>query len=281
MNILSLQSSVTYGHVGNSAAVLPLQRMGFDVWPVNTVQFSNHTGHGQWTGEVFSPMHVRSILAGLSRMGVLNRCDAILSGYLGEAETGRALVETVQRIKSANPAALYLCDPVMGDDGGFYVRDGIPAMIADHAVPLADIITPNHFELRVLSGQEVDTPPKAVSAARTLLQRGPKLVIITGFETGRHVASLAVSRDGVWITETPRLFFPTPIHGTGDTLAALILGHRLSGAETPDILRRSVSGLYHALDLTRREGRNELALVASQDQLIRPPCLFPVRAWDA
>ena len=156
MNILSIQSSVAYGHVGNSAAVFPLQRMGLEVWPVNTVHFSNHTGYGQWRGSVLAAEDVVAIIRGIEDRGVLPDCDAVLSGYMGDASLGEVVVEAVGRIKRLNPKAVYCCDPVMGDAGrGFFVRPGIPEFIKEVAVPAADVITPNQFELEFLTGMEV------------------------------------------------------------------------------------------------------------------------------
>src|ERR671921_895732 len=156
LNILSIQSSVAYGHVGNSAAVFPLQRMGFEVWPVNTVHFSNHTGYGQWRGSVLAAEDVVAIIRGIEDRGVLPDCDAVLIGYMGDASLGEVVVGAAGRIKRLNPKAVYCCDPVMGDAGrGFFVRPGIPEFIKEVAVPAADVITPNQFELEFLTGMEV------------------------------------------------------------------------------------------------------------------------------
>ncbi len=152
MNILSIQSWVAYGHVGNAAAVFPLQRLGAEVWAINTVQFSNHPGYGQWTGQVFSAETIRDLIDGVAARGAFGRCDAVLSGYMGDPAIGREILRAAQLARAANPRALYCCDPVIGDDGNVYVRSGIAALMADAAVPEADILTPNMFELELLSG---------------------------------------------------------------------------------------------------------------------------------
>src|ERR1700732_3653711 len=153
MNILSIQSAVSYGHVGNSAAVFPLQRLGFEVWPVNTLQYSNHPGYGAFRGRVFEPAHVAEVITGIAERGVLGTCDAVLSGYLGDAATGEAVLDAVSRVKAANPAALYCCDPVIGDSGtGVYVRPGVAEFFQQRGLPAADIVTPNQFELEHLTG---------------------------------------------------------------------------------------------------------------------------------
>src|SRR5215218_6715128 len=158
MNILSIQSHVAYGHVGNAAATFPLQRIGIEVWPIHTVQFSNHTGYGAWTGRVFDAGLITELVQGIAQRGVLGQCDGVLSGYMGAADTGAAILDAVAQVKAANPAARYCCDPVIGDVGrGVFVRPGIPEFMRDHAVPAADIITPNQFELDYLSGIATDT----------------------------------------------------------------------------------------------------------------------------
>ena len=159
LNILSIQSSVAYGHVGNSAAVFPLQRLGIEVWPVITVHFSNHTGYGAWRGPVLGPDDIAEVLTGIEERGVLPSCNAVLSGYMGDAGLGRLIVDAAAKVKALNPQALYCCDPVMGDVGrGFFVRPGIPDFMRQTAVPAADIITPNQFELEFLTGHKTRAP---------------------------------------------------------------------------------------------------------------------------
>src|ERR1700754_3599978 len=159
MNILSIQSWVAYGHVGNAAAMFPMQRLGHEVFAVNTVQFSNHTGYGAWKGSVFTGDAVREVVTGIEDRGALARCDGVLSGYMGDASIGEAILDAVARVKAANPKALYCCDPVFGDVGrGIFVREGIADFMRERSVPAADIITPNHFELESLAGQAARTP---------------------------------------------------------------------------------------------------------------------------
>lgn len=178
--VISIQSHVAYGYVGNRAAVFPLQRLGCDAIAVNTVQFSNHTGYGEWTGQVFTAEHVADLMDGVAARGVLPTCDALLSGYMGDVGLGRVIVETAARLKAANPRAVYACDPVMGDVGrGFFVRPGLPEFIRDHAVPAADLMTPNQFELEYLTGRTVETLDDALAATAALRERGPRLVLVT------------------------------------------------------------------------------------------------------
>src|SRR6478735_1311327 len=158
VKILSIQSSVAYGHVGNSAAVFPLQRLGHEVWPVLTVHFSNHTGYGEWRGPLLAAEDVREVIAGIGDRGVLGEADAVLSGYQGDPAVGGIILDTVARVKELNPEAVYCCDPVMGDVGrGMFVRPGIPELMRDTVLPQADIVTPNHFELDFLAGRQTST----------------------------------------------------------------------------------------------------------------------------
>ena len=175
MRFVSIQSHVAYGHVGNASAVFPLQRLGIEVWPVHTVQFSNHTGYGQWTGRVFDGQAVEEIVDGIADRGVLPRCDAVLSGYLGSADTGLAVVGTVAKVRAANPEAVYCCDPVIGDVGrGVFVRPGIEEFMRDIAVPAADIVTPNHYELDLLSGLTTRSLESVKDAVAAVQAMGPR-----------------------------------------------------------------------------------------------------------
>src|SRR5436190_16062584 len=180
MNILSIQSWVAYGHVGNAAAVFPMQRLGHEVWAVNTVQFSNHPGYGAFRGQVFSADAVREAVAGIGDRGLLPSCDAVLSGYLGDAAIGEVVLDAAQRVKAANPNALYCCDPVIGDAGpGVYVREGIPEFMRTRAVPAADIVTPNLFELQLLAGQQGEPMRDIRAAIDAVHALGPRIVLVT------------------------------------------------------------------------------------------------------
>lgn len=277
MKILSFQSAVAYGHVGNSAAVFPLQRLGFEVWPVDTVQFSNHPGHGQWRGLALPAAHLGDMVEGLDAVGAIAGADAVLSGYLGQPGSVDAVRTAVSRLRQAKPQAIYLCDPVMGDEGGgLYVDPALPHLFATALLPLADLVTPNRFELSILTGQSTNTLAEASAAARLLLERGPRQVVVTGLDIpGGMVACLAVAAEGAWAVRTPRLAFAITPNGAGDLLSALVLAHTLRGTEFPEALALAVSSLYGILERTRAEGRRELALVAAQDELAAPSRFFP------
>ncbi len=268
--VLSIQSWVACGNVGNCAALFPLQRLGIETWSLNTVAFSNHTGYGKWRGAPVPAPTIASLFAGIAELGLLPRCDAVLSGYLGEAEVGPLLLNIVARVKAANPGALYCCDPVMGDvRPGWYVRSGIPEWYRDQALAVADIITPNRFELEWLTGARIGTLAEAASAANALRQRGPRVVLVTSLEPSTdRVAVLTAEPEGIWAVETPRL--PIEATGCGDAVAALFLGWLLKGKPVPEALALTVAAIWGVVEATAAAGGGELALVAAQDELVAP-----------
>ncbi|MCC6467222.1 MAG: pyridoxal kinase PdxY [Alphaproteobacteria bacterium] len=281
MNILSIQSSVAYGHVGNSAAVFPLQRLGHTVWPVNTVQFSNHTGYGQWRGPVFSAHDVASVIAGIGERGVWPRCDGILSGYMGDAAIGTVILDVVAAIRKANPRALYCCDPVIGDVGrGVFVRPGIPKFMRDRSVPAADIITPNQFELEYLTGRAVATLDQAIEATAAARALGPRVVMVTSLmrrdAPEDTIEMLADSAEGAWLVATPRLKLDPLPNGAGDVVAALFLATYLETMSVSRALGDTAARIFAVFDATRRAGGRELALIAAQDEIAKPSRRFDV-----
>jgi len=279
LNILSIQSHVSYGHVGNSAAVFALQRLGCEVWPVHTVTFSNHPGHGGFGGRVVDAGEVASVIDGIARLGALAQCDAVLSGYLGSPETGPVVLDAVLRARKANKAMVYCCDPVLGDaDSGLYVRDGLPQFMRERALQAADILTPNHFELEYLSEAKVSTRNELVSALRKLHGIGPKTILVTSVITSETPSEAVdiVASDGrfVHLVRTPRL--GRTFNGAGDLLAALFLLHRLRGRSAAEALEVSVASVFGVLRRTLEKGARELVLVEAQHELVAPSGSFPV-----
>ena len=281
MNILSIQSWVAYGHVGNASAMFPLQRLGAEVWAVHTVQFSNHTGYGAWTGQVFDGAAVRDVVDGIAARGALASCDAVLSGYMGESSIGDAILGTVARVRAANPAALYCCDPVIGDHGrGVFVRPGIPELMRDRAVPVADILTPNQFELRHLTGLDCTTQAsahQAVAKLRSMMaSSGPRTVLVTSLQTDATppdaVDMLAADADGSYLLRTPLL--PLSVNGAGDAVAALFLFHYLRTRQVQTALEAAGSAIHGLLRRTAEAGSREILTVAAQDEFVRPSVWF-------
>ena len=282
-NILSIQSAVSYGHVGNSAAVFPLQRIGHEVWPVYTVNFSNHTGYGEWKGPMIPAEEVRSIVDGIEARGALARVDAVLSGYQGGDDIADVIVDTVARVKALNPNAVYSCDPVMGNEkSGCFVSDNIPPLLRDKVVPVADIITPNQFELGYLTGKEasdIDSTLDAVGAARAM---GPDTVLVTSANRPDQpedtIEMLVVDNHGRWLVQTPRL--PFKRNGSGDVTCALFTGHYIEAAGAPDAakqaLAKTASSVFDLLENTYKTDSPELLLIESQDAYANPRLQFEV-----
>ncbi len=289
MAILSIQSHVAYGHVGNSAAVFTLQRLGFEVWPVMTVQLSNHTGYPSWRGQAFDAEHIAEVVRGLDELDTLADCEAVLSGYLGRAEIGESVLHAVTKAKRANSGAIFTCDPVMGDhDSGLYVPDEIVTFMRERAVPRADIVTPNLFELEQLTGAPIGSLAEVLAAARRLCALGPEIVLVTsvrfpGPEAG-HVSVVAVTREASWRVATPWIEFAWSESGAGDAITALFLGYYLQsapGAErVPGALSRAAAAIFALIEATQRAGTRELQLVAAQELLVRPPRIFPPERLD-
>lgn len=277
MNILSIQSHVAYGHVGNAAAVFPMQRMGVDVWPVLTVQFSNHTGYGSWTGSVFDGAMIAEVTRGIGERGVLPQCDGVLSGYAGSADIGAAVLDVAARVRAANPAALYCCDPVMGDVGrGVFVRPDVPDFMRKRAMPAADVATPNQFELELLTGCAITDLQSARDAITIAHGLGPSIILLTSLHTPEtpddSIDMLASGPEGVWCVRTPRIdrYFT----GAGDVTAALFFTHFLRTHSVASALGASVSSIYGLLAATAASGQSELQLVQAQDEFVNPSRIF-------
>ena len=279
VNVLSIQSHVAYGHAGNSSAVFPLQRLGIEVWPVHTVQFSNHTGYGAWQGRVFDGQAVEEVVAGIADRGVLGSCDAVLSGYLGSADIGHAVLGSVAKVRAANPAAVWCCDPVIGDVGrGVFVRPGIPEFLREVAVPAADIVTPNHFELELLSGRRTGSLDSVKDAVAAVQAMGPRVVLTTSLvaeDTPDDAVDLLASEGGRHFrVRTPRL--DLSVNGAGDAIAALFLAHWLDTRSAGHSLGRAAASVFGLLRATEEAGSREILLVAAQDEYVSPTRTFDV-----
>ncbi|MEZ3160266.1 pyridoxal kinase PdxY [Microbacterium sp. BWT-B31] len=280
MKILSIQSAVAFGHVGNSAAVFPLQRIGVEVLPVYTVNFSNHTGYGKWRGPLISPDDVSDVIRGVEERGVFPEIDVVLSGYQGSEGIGDVILDAVARVKAANPSAVYSCDPVMGNaKSGCFVAPAIPVLLRDRVVPAADIITPNQFELGYLTNTEPDTLESTLASADLARLTGPRTVLVTSVERPDRdpdtLEMLAVDDAGAWIVTTPRI--PMKANGSGDVTAALFTAHYRASGDAADALARTTSSVWDLLQRTHESGQRELALVESQQAYAHPRMQFEVR----
>ncbi|MEV6288464.1 pyridoxal kinase PdxY [Kribbella sp. NPDC051770] len=277
MKILSIQSAVAFGHVGNSAAVFPLQRIGVEVLPVYTVNFSNHTGYGAWRGPMISPDDVRAVIQGIEDRGVLPQIDVVLSGYQGGEGIADVILEAVDKVKAANPGAVYSCDPVMGNaKSGCFVAPAIPVLLRDRVVPAADIITPNQFELGFLTNTEPDTLESTLASVELARATGPRTVLVTSVERPDRgdgtIEMLAVDDSGAWIVRTP--YIPMKANGSGDVTAALFTAHYRRTGDLAEALARTTSSVFDLLTRTHESGERELQLVESQEAYANPQMQF-------
>ena len=275
--ILSIQSHVVFGHVGNSAAVFPLQRLGREVWPLMTVQFSSHTGYPGWRGRAFDAGMIDECVSGLEAIGALARCGGLLTGYLGKAEIGEAALRALERIRAANGEGIYACDPVIGDVGrGSYVAAGVGEFFRDRALPSATIATPNAFELEWLTGERAHDLQNARRAIALLRARGPQVVVAKSLMLDDTPADaldmLAADETGFWRLRAPRL--PIAVNGAGDLFAALFFHHWLETRSAPEALSSAASSVHAVVSATLAAGSRELSLIAAQDELTRPSRRF-------
>ena len=280
MKILSIQSAVAYGHVGNSAAVFPLQRIGVEVLPVYTVNFSNHTGYGAWRGPLIAPTDVADVITGIEERGAFPKIDAVLSGYQGGEGIGEVIVDAVARVKAANPAAIYACDPVMGNaKSGCFGAPTLPILLREKVVPVADIITPTQFELGFLTGTEPDTIESTLASVDLARAMGPATVLVTSVERPDRedgtIEMLVADDAGAWIVQTPLL--PMKANGSGDVTAALFTAHYLATRDAATALERTASSVFDLLENTHNSGERELQLIESQEAYAHPRMQFTAR----
>ncbi len=280
-NILSIQSHTVFGHAGNSASVFPMSRMGANVWPLNTVQFSNHTQYGHWTGCVMPASHLTDIARGIAEIDRLKDCDAVLSGYIGSAEQGEHILQIVSQVKAANPNAWYFCDPVMGHpEKGCIVAPGVSEFHSKQALINCDIIAPNLLELEIISGRSVNSVEESVAAARELIAKGPKVVLIkhlsrAGYQSDRF-EMLLVTADEAWHIHRPLVDFGArqPV-GVGDLTSGLLLVNLLKGESLEKALEHVTAAVYEVMITTHAMGEYELQVVAAQEKLVKPTHHFP------
>jgi pyridoxine kinase len=277
MTVISIQSQVAFGHVGNSAAVFPMQMHGIEVIAVPTTLLSNRPGYPTVRGKVLEAELVADLLRGVEERGALDTCDMILSGYLGSPDIATVVADFVAHAKASHPHLAYCCDPVLGDrDRGLFVHADIPTLVRDRLVPLADIVTPNHFEFELLCGEKAAAIDQAIAQARALMTRGPSTVVVTSAELedkpAGEIETLAIERDGAWRVRTPKL--PISPNGTGDLFAALFASARVSGSDTRDALGHAASAILAVLERTAASGAGEMGIVESRELLVHPKRRF-------
>jgi len=282
MAVLSIQSHVVYGYAGNTAAVFPLQRLGREVWAINTVEFSNHTGYGAWRGKVLGADLAADLVTGLEERGVLSRCEAVLSGYLGDAEVAMTISDAVKKVRSKSPDAIYACDPVMGDVGrGFYVKPDIPDIFKKELIPLADIITPNQFELDAITGIKTKNTADTLKAVKTLHEMGPSVVLVTSYKDRKGELSMfASNKKEIYKITTPELPFNKNVAGTGDLTMAVFLSRYLETKDLKKTLELCTASVFSILEASynaadkKKDVPIDLKIIDNQKELVSPSYSF-------
>ncbi len=275
---MSIQSSVVSGHVGNDAAALPLQRQGFEVWCIPTVLYSNHPAHGRYQGRMLTVAELEALIGGVEDLYGYSDCGAVLSGYLGLASTGAVVAQTVRRVRQANPAAFYVCDPVIGDHGRRYVEAEVIETIRRNLLPVADILTPNAFEASQLTGIEIAGVADSCRAAGMLAEGARRRVVITGIDAGESIATVVADREARWHVTTP--WIDHPGYGAGDLFTALLVAHLLHGNTIAEAAAHAVSSTYTIVEQAAKRGDRDLPLVETQECLVSPRHRFtamPIR----
>lgn len=286
-NILSIQSHVVFGHAGNSAAEFPICRLGVNVWPLNTVQFSNHTQYRQWTGSVMPASHLIEIVDGINAIDELKNCDAILSGYMGSPEQGKAIIEIVKKVKQANPDAIYICDPVMGHpEKGCFVAPGVAEFLCETALPISDMMSPNILELEELNGgQRINNVDEAILTCRELCKKGPKAILVkhlsrAGYQNDRF-EMLLVTKHEAWHIHRPLVDFGVrqPV-GVGDMTSGLLIANFLLGKPLVESFEHTTSAVYAVMLETLKRDQYELQFIAAQDEIAKPTLWFNAKKID-
>lgn len=276
--LLSIQSHVVYGYAGNKSATFPMQLLGIDVWALNTVQFSNHTQYGQWTGMVMPPEQIGEIVQGIDNIGQLHKCDAVISGYIGSAEQVEEIIHAVQKVKSRNPNAVYLCDPVMGHpDKGCIVADGVKENLINLAMAKADIITPNLVELRELSGLPVENFAQAIEAVKAILAKVKKVLVKHLSKVGQDPSQfemLLANEQGIWHISRPLHQFAKEPVGVGDLTAGLFMANLLNGKSDVEAFEHTANAVNDVMTVTQQQDNYELQIVAAREQIVRPVSQF-------
>jgi pyridoxine kinase len=274
MSVISIQSQVVYGHVGNSAAVFPMQMHGIEVMAVPTTLFSNRPRYPTVRGQVLDAGLVADLLVGLEERGAVDTCQVILTGYLGSPQIGEVVADFVARAMKQNPKLIYCCDPVIGDaERGVFVASGLPELFRDRLCPISNILTPNHFELEWLVGRKLETTDSVIAAGRTLAHPPSSTVVVTGAslidgQKGR-IVTFAIEEKSVWSIATPKLHGSTS--GAGDLLAALFVAALIGGFTTAVALADAVSSTFAVLEETVSAGAEEMRIVTSASGLLHPP----------
>lgn len=276
--VIVISSHVMRGSVGNRAAVFALETLGHPVWAVPTVILPWHPGHGPSTRIVPPPEQFQAALADLGSSPWLGEVGAVVSGYLGDAGQAAAIAALVASVRKANPDALYVCDPVIGDQGGLYVPRPTAEAIRDILFPLADFATPNRFELEWLTGRTLADNAAVIEAVRSA---GPPRMVVTSAHPmlKNGTGNLLVTGTRAILAEHRAL--ANPPNGLGDLTSALLAAHLVSGTGEEKALRMATASVFEMLARTVKIGADELQLQANASSLAHPMAQVEMRVLQA
>lgn len=275
--VLSIQSHVVCGYVGNKSASFPLQVLGFELDAINSVQFSNHTGYQHVKGQVLKSSELEELMSGL-RLNNVHQYSHLLTGYVGDSSFLHTVVDVAKELKQVNPNLIYVCDPVLGDNGELYVPKDLVPIYRNEVIPIADIITPNQFEAELITGITITDEESALKAMEALHSLGPKTVVLSSTEFNNDTligyASSKKKGNNLVRIDIPRL--PGSFTGTGDLFSACFLAwHTKTNEDLKMTMEKSVATLQAVLKRTsqvahERAGVNKVPNVAQRElQLIQ------------
>ncbi|NGO49609.1 pyridoxal kinase PdxY [Allomesorhizobium camelthorni] len=272
--VIVVSSHVARGSVGNRAAVFALETLGYPVWAVPTVILPWHPGHGRATRIVPEPEQFAALMKDLEQAPWLGEVAGVLSGYLGNAEQAHAVASLVQAVRAKNPRAIYICDPVMGDAGGLYVAEPLARALRDVLVPIADIATPNRYELEWMAGVKLDDMRSVIAAAN---EAGPATMLVTSAPAmlAGGIGNLLLTQSAALLAE--HRIIERPPNGLGDLTAAVFLARLLDGQPAAKALQSTTAAVYEILARTAKRGGDELQLETDAQSLSHPMAMVQLR----
>lgn len=256
LRVLSIQSHVVHGNVGNKSATFPLQVLGFEVDAINSVQFSNHTGYEHIKGQVMDEMELSSLFEGLELNNLHSSYTHLLTGYIGNELFLRKIGDIVKKLRKVNPNLIYVCDPVMGDDGKMYVPQTLLPIYRDEIIPLADIATPNQFEVELLTETKIKSEEDAWKSLNWFHERGVSTVALSSSDLGSSdtlMAYLSYRKNNTknqYKVSIPKLGGRIHFTGTGDLFAALFLAHSTLNKDIGKAMEKTISTLHSVIKNT-------------------------------
>ncbi|KEQ03360.1 pyridoxal kinase PdxY [Pseudorhizobium pelagicum] len=272
--VIVISSHVVRGSVGNRAAVFALETLGFPVWALPTVVLPWHPGHGPSTRLTFSEDDFDKVIDDLIQARWAGEIKAVLTGYFGNAGQPRAVARLVRSLRERNADLLYVCDPVIGDLGGLYVPQETAEAIRDELLPLANVATPNRYELAWLAGSALDSNTAIMEAALAL---GPSRMLVTS-----AVPMMAGGTGNLYLSGKHALLaehrlIDNPPNGLGDLMSALFLARLLSGVDEERALQLATASVYEILARTAKRGSDELTLETDSESLMTPMAMVHMR----